>query len=120
MRENKKSEAAAACERVLPILEQRARKPEAGIYYSLPYLRLLSAHAAGQEATGRPADALQTSEKAAVYGRYALEIAPEHALLAKELREALLALARLKKAGGDKAGAAILEKEAAALPAFPK
>ena len=116
LREKKGAEAATACERVLPILEQRALKPESGIFYSRPYLRLLSAYAAGLEAAGRPAEALQTAEKAAAYGRYALKIAPEHALLAKELREALLASARLKKAAGDNAGAAMLEKEAENLP----
>ena len=110
--ENNKSAAAVACDRVLPILEQRANKPETGIFYSRPYLRLLSAHAAGLEAAGRPGEALKIHEKAANHGRYALSMAPGHALLAKELQEALLAAARLKKAAGDKAGAAMLEKEA--------
>ena len=93
-------------------MEQRANKPETGVFYSRPYLRLLSAHAAGQEAAGRPADALKTYEQAAACGRRALEIAPDFALLAKELQDTLLAAARLKKTAGDKAGAATLEKEA--------
>lgn len=98
--EGEAAKAVHASDEALVLLESKTQRPETGILYSLPYLRLLAARAEALEADGRQAEAAAFWKKAATYGTECLKLAPEHARLQRATEKAEQNAARLRAVGG--------------------